>query len=296
MAGAHRRADRRLIPILLMLVAVAGAEESTLRRAGEAAHGDRPPSTPADPPPSESDAQEDGPSPRAAAAACNPIGDLIGGLIGQATVGIFGSGAEHWRGSYAASRWPYADGHPGGLVYFPSEDGPDLPGSAPVRETRLALRVGIDAARIEDDLARAGLDLRLELPFRFTVEGRAMRYHERVPGEDVELDTWGMAATWRLLQFRNAALRVGGGVLGLHDDAGGETGGEAIIAFDVQPVAPLLVSARASAGIIGAADRSELRIEAGAIRGRFEGAIGFERIEIEDVALDGPYLALRTWF
>ena len=209
----------------------------------------------------------------------------------------FGSGDSHPRGSYAASLWPYAAGHSGGLVHLESDtDEPMWREARPARNSRLALRAGVDAARVEDDLTRVGIDLHLELPLRFAIELRGSRYRERLTDEDIDLDVGSLVATWRLVQFTNAAVRVGGGVLGLSDDAGHEYGSEAIAALEVQPVAPLVFAARASAGSIGSASRYEVRLEGGAIWKRVEAVVGWARVTIADVALDGPYLALRTWF
>jgi len=282
---------------VIALVATAGAEESTLRRAGDAAHGrpaetrpNRSPPPAVEPRTPQADRHA---SPASSAAAADHESDSgFGSFITAGLYLAFGSGDDHPRGSYAAARWPYADGHPGGLVHLPSE--PDEPGW-PARMSRLALRLGVDAARIEDDLSRIGLDLRLELPLRFALEIRGSRYHESLVGDDADLDSWALAATWRLLQFRNLALRVGGGALGLHDDVGNEHGAEVIAALDVQPVAPLVFSARVSTGAIGSASRRELRIEGGAIWNRIEAVVGWECVTIEEVRLDGPFLALRTW-
>ncbi|HYE04873.1 MAG TPA: hypothetical protein VEL07_05050 [Planctomycetota bacterium] len=224
--------------------------------------------------------------------------DLVGDLTSAMFCSTLGSGDGHWRGSYALPRHPYAGDYAGWLVWEPGDA--DLasihePATAP--PTRWwALRLSVDAARIEEDLGRGGVELRALLPWRIELAGHGDWYRERVGGDDVDLRIGGVDAAWRAVQFANCALRIGGGARWLDDELGSESGGVFAIGLDVFPIEPLFVAAGYAVGRLGNADLVEATAEAGVLIGPAEVAIGYESRRIGDVDLEGPYLALRWWF
>ncbi len=284
--------------LALTAIGVVAGEESTLRRAAEEARK-----------PDERKAHAATPSTSSTSSTASQRddddGDCFSGLFN--ILGAFnwamGSGDAHWRGSYAVPPRPYVADYGGWLVWQEPSQYDDatrvesLHEDAATTPTRWwALRLGVDAARIEDDLGRGGVDLRGYLPLRFELAGRGEWYRERVDGENVDLQMWGADLAWRALQFANCALRIGGGVRWLHDDYGDESGAVALIGVDIFPIRPVFVAGSYAAGALGSADLTEARAEVGALIGPAEAAIGYELTRIGAVDLEGPYITLRWWF
>ncbi len=281
--------------LALMAIGLAAGEESTLRRASEETRKpDKPASSAATPS-----------SPTTSSQLDDDDGDFFSGFFN--ILGVFdwalGSGDAHWRGSYALPPRPYVADYGGWLVWQEPSHYDDATSAESLHEdtattpTRWwAVRLGVDAARIEDDLGRGGVDIRGYLPLRFELVGRGEWYRERVDGDHVDLQLWGADLSWRALQFANGALRIGGGGRWLHDDYGNESGAVFIVGLDIYPIDPVVVAGSYAVGGLGSADLTEARAEVGAIVGPAEIAVGYELTRIGSVDLEGPYVALRWWF
>lgn len=279
------------LAVVLALATAAPAGAQVLDRASSIARGGQGASSGRGSSPGGSSARASAP-PHAASATDDPVrarrGSVCAGSAWRclrkawrdAGLGEVGGLVFPWATVLAA--YPYAHGHGGYARAGLDRESEDV-------DARVAFRLEAEAGYAVEGAARLGAAARVQLPFFLDLATRYSLYWE--PEDRVALAIGRTLLDLRLIDAIGIQLRVGVGVLHLHDALGGLFGPTAQASIDLFLVAPLVLSADASIGGAGAALVVRASARAGLLVDGTEIYVGYHH---ESLAGDGGYVELRS--
>jgi hypothetical protein len=188
------------------------------------------------------------------------------------------------------ARYPYADGVHGWVV---SEAVAPLPSAS----FRFSMDYAYDWAQVH----RPAISLSLDTASGFGLRADYTNYVERLPdGAHDYVGIGTLDAMFRMVDASRVALYLGLGWRYLPDDEALVNGFNSLLAIDVFPVRPLVASAIAEGGNLGAAGFFHGRVTLGALIQRLEIFIGYDAVIIGDgkenpIVFHGPLAGIRGW-
>jgi hypothetical protein len=219
--------------------------------------------------------------------------DLGGDLAEEASETVMSailSAAVMRAESVRFARYPYADGVRGWVV---SDAVAPLPSAS--------FRFSMDYAYDWEQVHRPALALSLDTSSGFGLRADYTNYVERLPeGAHDYLGIGSLDAMFRMVDATRVALYFGLGWRYVPDNEALVNGFNSLLAIDIFPVRPLVVSAIAEGGNLGAAGFFHGRVTLGALIQRLEIFIGYDAVVIGDgrenpIVFHGPLAGIRGW-
>jgi hypothetical protein len=167
------------------------------------------------------------------------------------------------------------------------------------RASRFASRLSAEVGYALGGALRGGVDGRLALPYLLDISTHYSFFLEATEEGLVAAALGRISAELRLIDDPVAQLRLGGGIRHFHDSLGGVVGGDGLIALDLFPIDPVVVSTELGIGFVGEAVVVSARGTVGAIFDSTEIYAGYHYEGLfaggEHVDLGGPILGVRAW-
>ena len=236
----------------------------------------------------------------------NDAGDDLGDGLAEA-VGAAFMDAIIDAGAARADRvrfapYPYADGFGGWVVPGNEDDvealmGPEATATLP----RVSFRFSLDYAYDWDRVHRPAISLALDTASGVGLRADYTNYVEPLPaGQHDYLGIGTLNAMFRMLDARRVALYLGLGWRYLVDGEANRHGFNSLLSMDVFPVRPLVFSAIAEGGSLGAAGFFHGRATLGALLQRLEFFVGYDAVvfgpgDEDPVVFHGPVAGIRGW-
>ena len=233
-------------------------------------------------------------------------GDGVGAAVGEALWQVIFDAAAERAGRVRFAPYPYADGHGGWVVPEPAEYGePATAPEGPAVLPRVSFRFSLDDAYDWDRVHRPAIVLALDTSSGVGLRADYTNYVERLPAGRLDyLGIGTLDAMFRMLDARRAALYLGLGWRYLVDPlahgAALVNGFNSLLSLDVFPVRPIVLSAIAEGGNLGAAGFFHGRLTLGALVQRLEIFAGYDAVVFgtggeDPIVFHGPVVGIRGW-
>jgi hypothetical protein len=229
-------------------------------------------------------------------------GEALADAAGDAFMDAILSAASARAGNVRFAAYPYADGFDGWIVDLAAdgEEGPPAPPSnAPLAP--VSFRFSLDYAYDWGEVQRPAIALALDTSSGFGLRADYTSYVEPLPRGALDyLGIGTLDATLRVVDAPRVALYLGLGWRYLADGDALRNGFNCLLAIDAFPVEPLVVSAIAEGGNLGAAGFLHGRLALGALIQRLEIFAGYDATIIagaegDPIVFHGPVAGIRGW-
>ncbi|MCK9461509.1 MAG: hypothetical protein M0R80_17905 [Proteobacteria bacterium] len=233
-------------------------------------------------------------------------GDGLAEAVGAAFMDAIAAAAAERAGRVRFAPYPYAEGHGGWVVPEPTADdeaatAPEGPAVLP----RVSFRFSLDDAYAWERVHRPAIVLALDTSSGVGLRADYTNYVERLPAGRLDyLGIGTLDAMFRMLDARRAALYLGLGWRYLVDPsargAALVNGFNSLLSLDVFPVRPIVLSAIAEGGNLGAAGFFHGRLTFGALVQRLEIFAGYDAVvfgtgDENPIVFHGPVVGIRGW-
>ena len=226
-------------------------------------------------------------------------GDVISDAFFAAIGHAIADAARDRAASVRFGRYPYAEGAVGWVVRAEAEEQDGAIGPAAVLPA-VSFRFSLDYAYDWGEVHRPAVSLALDSSAGVGFRAELTNYVERLPGGTLDYLAIGTVnAMFRVADTPRVAPYVGLGWRYLAAPDALRNGFNCLFAADVFPVRPLVVSAIAEGGNLGAAGFSHGRVTLGALIQRLEIFAGYDAVVIggdgDPIIFHGPVAGIRGW-